>query len=166
MSDSLSPNRYDVRGGAPSRADHIAEDLNRLAAAAIQNITVVGGTVRRIGNSVCIEVPGSRGGSGGTYRGVITQCADANRIGKAKRIVQGELENEQVDVIIKRGLWCNRVGEECLLHVAADDVAPYIAADYINFDPGVAGTGEYTSIGTHALALKQLSVPPSECEGT
>lgn len=166
MSDSLSPRRYERRGGIPSRADALAEDLNRLSDAAIQHISVVGGTVRRFGNSVCIEVPESRGGSGGTYRGVITQCADANRIGKAKRIVQGVQETEEVDVIIKRGLWCNRVGEECLLHVAADDIAPYIAADYINFDPGVAGTGEYTPVSTPALALKQLSVPPSVCEGT
>ena len=75
MSDSLSPNRYAIRGGAPSRADHIAEDLNRLAAAAIQNITVVGGTVRRIGNSVCIEVPESRGGGPSFPRPVvITNC--------------------------------------------------------------------------------------------
>ena len=74
MSDSLSPNRYDVRGGAPSRADHIAEDLNRLAAAAIQNITVVGGTVRRLGNSVCIEVPESRGPGSFPKPVVITNC--------------------------------------------------------------------------------------------
>ena len=67
MSDSLSPNRYDVRGGAPSRANHIAEDLNRLGDAAIQNISVVGGTVRRIGNSVCIEVPAAPIASG-VYR--------------------------------------------------------------------------------------------------
>jgi len=106
------------------------------------------------------------GGGGKTYRGVITQCADENRVGKAKRIVQGKVENEQVDVIIKRGLWCDRIGEECLLHVAADDIAPYIAADYINFDPGVAGTGEFTPVSTPMLAFKQLSVPPSSCEGT
>jgi len=167
MSDSLSPRRYEQRGGIPSRADALAEDLNRLSDAAIQHISVVGGTVRRFGNSVCIEVPGPRGGGGGgTYRGVITQCADSSGVGKARRIVQGELENEQVDVIIKRGLWCDRIGEECLLHVAADDIAPYIAADYINFSPGQAGTGDFTPVSTPMLALKQLSVPPSACEGT
>jgi hypothetical protein len=57
MSDSLSPRRYEQRGGIPSRADALAEDLNRLSDAAIQHISVVGGTVRRFGNSVCIEVP-------------------------------------------------------------------------------------------------------------
>ena len=66
MSDSLSPRRYERRGGIPSRADALAEDLNRLSDAAIQHISVVGGTVRRFGNSVCIEVPESRGG--GDYR--------------------------------------------------------------------------------------------------
>ena len=66
MSDSLSPRRYERRGGIPSRADALAEDLNRLSDAAIQHISVVGGTVRRFGNSVCIEIPESRGG--GDYR--------------------------------------------------------------------------------------------------
>ena len=105
------------------------------------------------------------GGGGKTYRGVITQCADSSGVGKAKRIVQGVLETEQVDVIIKRGLWCNRIGEECLLHATADDIAPYIAADYINFSPGQAGTGDFTPVSTPMLAFKQLSVPPSACEG-
>ena len=68
MSDSLSPRRYEQRGGIPSRADALAEDLNRLSDAAIQHISVVGGTVRRFGNSVCIEVPGPRGGGDGVYR--------------------------------------------------------------------------------------------------
>ena len=67
MSDSLSPRRYEQRGGIPSRADALAEDLNRLSDAAIQHISVVGGTVRRFGNSVCIEIPAAPIASG-VYR--------------------------------------------------------------------------------------------------
>ena len=112
-----------------------------------------------------LSLPQLGGGGGKTYRGVIIQCADSSGVGKARRIVQGKLENEKVDVIIKRGLWCNRIGEECLLHATADDIAPYIAADYINFSPGQAGTGDFTLVSTPMLAFKQLSVPPSACEG-
>jgi len=74
MSDSLSPRRYERRGGIPSRADALAEDLNRLSDAAIQHISVVGGTVRRFGNSVCIEIPESRGEPSFPRPVVITNC--------------------------------------------------------------------------------------------
>jgi hypothetical protein len=100
---------------------------------------------------------------GGTYRGIITQCPNEDNVGMAHRYINGEEDTENVEVYIEPGLWCNKIGRKCLLHVAIDDIADYIASDLLPIYAGSMASGTYEAV-SGALAPKQLSVTPQTCE--